>query len=50
MYKISSASKEPYPNKQLTICLDAISNANVAGSESSNDSSIDLFCIKFTEF
>ena len=40
---ISSVSKDPQPNKEFTICLEAIKSANVAGIESYKDISTDLF-------
>ena len=38
--------KEPYPNKLLTISLDAINKPNAAGTDRARDSSKDLFCRK----
>ena len=42
---MSSILKDPYPNNELTICSDAISNPNAAGSDNNKHNSIDLFVI-----
>ena len=50
MLVTSSCVKEPYPNKLLTICSDAINKPNAAGSDRARESSKDLFCKILIEF
>ena len=50
VFPTSSWVKEPYPNKLLTISLDAINKPNAAGSDRARDNSKDLFCYILLEF
>ena len=50
VFVTSSCVKEPYPNKLLTISLDAKNKPNAAGNDRARDNYKDLFCKILIEF